>query len=59
VSCQKIRAPLPHNCPEHVLRAFHDHHERDLREIEIERHHQPHEQQQRQHDGWLVELSFN
>jgi hypothetical protein len=38
---------MPEYRLKHVLRTLHDHDERHLHEVEIERHHQAHQNQQR------------
>jgi len=38
---------MPEYRLKHVLRTLHDHDERHLHEVEIERHHQAHQDQQR------------
>jgi NifB/MoaA-like Fe-S oxidoreductase len=50
---------MPEYNVEYVLRTLHDHDERHLHQVEVERHHQAHQDQQRKYDGWPVELSFN
>ena len=50
---------MPEYHLKYVLRTLQDHDERHLHQVEIERHHQAHQDQQRKYDGRPVELSFN